>query len=127
MFASILAAVFLALLRANALSYVFVVGYILLSRVALPLETIMLPLYASDLFGKQDFAKHLGIFVSVNTAGYAVGAPILNACYDMVGSYAPALFVFAALMLINLVLLQFTVSKCHRMREAQIEAPSEQA
>ncbi len=123
MCAAVIAAIALSLV--NASSYALAIIYIVISRFAFPLETIMLPLYASDLFGKQDFAKVLGIFVSVNTAGYAVGAPILNACYDVVGSYAPALFVFSGLMVGNLILIQFIISKCHRTRNAPIEAPIE--
>ncbi len=52
--------------------------------------------------------------------------PKFRACYDAMGSYAPALFVFAALMVGNLLVLQFSITKSHRMREAEIPAPSEQ-
>ncbi|MBQ4323308.1 MAG: hypothetical protein IJC19_05155, partial [Clostridia bacterium] len=90
------------------------VTYVVFGQLALPLETIMLPIYAADLFGRASYAKMLGIFVSVNTAGYALGAPILNLCYDMFNSYTPALFLTGFLMLGNLVLLQFLISAGHR-------------
>ena len=115
----------IALSLVNASSYALAIIYIVISRFAFPLETIILPLYASDLFGKQDFAKILGIFVSVNTAGYAVGAPILNACYDAIGSYAPALFVFSGLMVGNLILIQFVISKSRKARLAENKAAIE--
>ena len=50
-------------------------AYGILSALALPLETIMLPLIAQDLFQGPQYNKMLGIIVSVNTAGYAVGTP----------------------------------------------------
>ena len=62
-------------------------AYGVLSPFALPLETIMLPIYASEFSEEKSFNKILGIFVSLNTAGYAVGAPVANLCYDITGSY----------------------------------------
>ncbi|MBE6591219.1 MAG: MFS transporter [Ruminococcaceae bacterium] len=72
---------------------------------ALPLETVMLPIYARELFGEKYFNTALGIIASVNTAGYAVGGPIANACFDILGSYDIILFVFCALMLVALIAL----------------------
>lgn len=73
--------------------------YAALAALALPLETVMLPLIAGDLFGEREFAKMLGIFVSVNTAGYAVGPLITNLCFDMVGTYRPVFLIYSAVMI----------------------------
>ena len=70
----------------------------------------MLPIYAADLFGRKSYAKILGIFVSVNTAGYAVGSPLMNLSYDIFGSYKPALILVASLMVVVFIILQFVVS-----------------
>ena len=72
--------------------------YAVLAALALPLETVMLPLIAADLFGEREFAKLLGIFVSVNTAGYAVGPLLTNLCFDMVGTYRPVFLTYSVLM-----------------------------
>lgn len=114
MIAAMIGACSLAALRNDGLGYVLTVTYVVISRFGLPLETVMLPLYASDLFGRKDFPKILGIFVSINVTGYAVGAPILNLCYDFIGSYAPALYVFAALMLGNFIMMQILIGKEHK-------------
>lgn len=111
---AIIASFLLALIQNNDLGFILAVTYVVFGQLALPLETIMLPIYAADLFGRASYAKMLGIFVSVNTAGYALGAPILNLCYDMFNSYTPALFLTGFLMLGNLVLLQFLISAGHR-------------
>ena len=116
---AVIAACCLAVLKNDSMGYVLAVIYVIISRFALPLETVMLPLYASDLFGRKDFAKVLGIFVSANVTGYALGAPILNLCYDKIGTYAPALYVFAALMLGNLIMTQTVVKRAHRAKAAQ--------
>ena len=114
MTASVIAACCLAVLKNDGIGYILAVVYVIIARFALPLETVMLPLYASDLFGQKDFAKVLGIFVSANVTGYAVGGPILNLCYDKIGTYAPALFVFAALMFGNLIMTQIVVRQEHK-------------
>ena len=74
----------------------------------------MLPIYAADLFGEQSFAKVMGLFVSVNTAGYAVGAPLMNLCYDISGSYVPALIAVGIVMSVVFVLLQIVITQAHR-------------
>ena len=84
--------------------------YSIFSSLALPLETIMLPIYAGDLFGAKSYDKILGIFVSVNMAGYAVGEPVLNIVYDLIGTYEPALFALCGLMFVITIALQFVIT-----------------
>jgi len=93
--------------------------YTAFSALALPLETIMLPIYARELFGEKRFNEALGIFVSVNTAGYATGAPLSNLCYDLFGNYNACLYISMGLMAMALVLVHIiiTVSKKHKDAE----------
>lgn len=106
----------LSLLTNSFWGKVLAMCYGIFSSLALPLETIMLPIYAGDLFGQKSFDKVLGIFVSVNTAGYAVGAPVINLCYDMFGSYQVG-FVFCGLLMIGVIIaLQFVIKTCHRQQ-----------
>lgn len=74
------------------------IAYAVLSSLALPLETVMLPLIAGDLFGEKEYSKLLGIFVSVNTAGYALGPLISNLCFDAIGTYKPVFWAYAGIM-----------------------------
>jgi len=104
----------LALIKGNSLGFILAIVYTVISQYALPLETIMLPIYASDLFGKESYPKILGLFVSVNTAGYAVGAPLMNLCYDIFDSYVPALLLVGGIMIGVLVLLQFVITAAHK-------------
>ena len=75
------------------------VFYGIFSAMGMPLETIMLPLITSDLFGECSFEKLLGIMISVNTAGYALSTPLTNLCFDLLGTYVPALILLAVLMI----------------------------
>ncbi len=111
---AILTTFLLACIQGNEVGFVLAVIFTALSPFAMPLETVMLPLYASDLFGKAAYTQILGILVSVNVAGYALGAPFMNLSYDLLGSYVPALVAVGVIMLLVLVLLQFVISAAHR-------------
>lgn len=90
--------------------------YSIFSALALPLETIMLPIFAGDLFGDRAYEQVLGIFVAVNVLGYAIGTPAVNLCYDALGTYKPALITCAILMLIVTFSMQTVISKAHKLR-----------
>ncbi len=92
--------------------------YGIFSSLALPLETIMLPIFASDLFGERSFNKIMGLFVSVNTAGYAVGTPLVNWVFDAFGSYRPILLISAAIMFAVTISFQFVLTSAYRTRRA---------
>ena len=87
-----------------------------LSAIALPLETIIIPLYASDLFGEKSYSKMLGVFISASTAGCALGSPIMNMCYDALGSYITPFIVCMVIMAVVVVLLQYVITMAHRER-----------
>lgn len=95
-------------------------AHVLLS-VAMPLETIMLPLISAELFGKKDYARIMGLVVSVNTAGYAVGPWLTNLGYDLTGSYRVILLILAGVMAAITLGFQFTLILSQRDRRA-IEA-----
>ena len=99
-------------------SNTFMAGfYSCLSPFALPLETIMLPLIAKDLFGYHSYSQIMGLVVSINTLGYATGAPLMNLMYDLTGTYRPTMLVMAGLMVIVLITMQFAITAAHRERE----------
>ena len=85
---------------------------------ALPLETIMLPLIARDLFGKRDYAKVMGIFVSVNTFGYATGNPLMNLYFDLTGTYRPMMLILGGVMLATAFTMQMAITAAHKIRRA---------
>ena len=111
---AILSVFCLAFIKNDSLGFTLAIVYTVISQFSLPLETIMLPLYASDLFGQKSYVTVLGIFVSVNVFGYAVGAPLMNLCYDIFGSYVPALILVGVIMSAVFVLLQVVITLAHR-------------
>ena len=96
--------------------------YAVLAGIALPLETVMLPIYANDLFGDKSFNKVLGIFVSVNQVGYALGAPLLNLLYDWLRSYNVALILCACLVLFIVITLQFVITSAQKVKKQVVQS-----
>ena len=101
----------LAFIQPNLSGRIMAVIFALLYAVALPLETLAIPLIVNDLFGDASFHKIMGIFIAMNYAGYALGAPIINLCYDKLGSYKPAFLLYAIFMLITLFLFQWVLKR----------------
>ena len=108
---------FLTMMNNSMLGMIIAMIYVIFSALALPLETIMLPIYAGDLFGEKSFDKILGIFVSLNTAGYALGTPVINLCYDVFGSYNAGFVTGGIIMLIVTVCMQIVISAAQKQRE----------
>ncbi len=106
----------LSIITDSALGMAIAIIYSVFSAFALPLETIMLPIYAADLFGEASYEKILGLFVSVNVLGYAFGVPIVNLCYDLIGTYKPILIVTSVIMLIVTAVMQYVVTVANRER-----------
>ena len=78
----------------------------------------MLPLIASEIFGRKAYGQLIGQIVAVNNFGYAVGSPLMNVCYDIFGTYTGVMTAMAILMVIVAVLMQFVINAAHRERAA---------
>ena len=89
----------------------------ILTSFALPLETIMLPLIATELFGRKSYATLMGLTVSFNTLGYAVGTPLMNLCYDLTGTYSNVMLAMCGVMVVVAIVMQSVISAAHRERE----------
>ena len=76
----------------------------------------MLPIFANDLFGDKSYEKVMGIFVSVNTAGFAAGTPVMNWCFDTFGTYKPAFCACAGIMAVVMVVFQFVLSAADKRK-----------
>ena len=106
----------LLFMKNNVSGMVLAMAYGVLAGLALPLETVMLPIYANDLFGDKSFSKVLSIYVSFNQIGYALGASVINLFYDFTGSYNLSFIICIALMVAILTVLQFVITSAHKER-----------
>jgi len=84
----------------------------------LPLETIMLPIYANDLFGEKAYNKMLGLVVSTNIAGYALGSPLASLSRDITGSYNFSFWLGVGIMFVLIILIQFVINASNKEKKA---------
>lgn len=80
-----------------------------LTTVAAPLETVMIPLITNDLVGSAAYNKVLGVFMAMNSLGLCLGAPLADFYYDVFGTYKPCFWFFACLMAAVVVGYQFVL------------------
>lgn len=123
--AAVIATVLLTLTNATATGMALAAAFAVMVALALPLETIMLSLFAAELFGNRAFPKTMGIFAAVNTAGYAVGNPIANWVFDAFGSYNPIILTFGAIMLAVTIVFQFILNSAYKDRKIILAAVEE--
>ena len=122
LFSSFLSLAGLVMVSNTPIGLVIAFIRIIFSSIALPLETVMLPLLASELFGDKSFAKILGMFTAASTAGFALGAPFANFCYDVFGNYNFAFISFAVIMLFVTVTMQFVVRSANRDKKIILDS-----
>ena len=118
---SFLSLIGLVLIDNSSVGRVIAMVRVVFYAIAMPLETVMLPLFASELFGNKCFIKTVGLFTAASTAGFALGSPFANLCFDIFGDYNFAFIVFACLMLFVTVTMQLVLTKAHRDRKIILE------
>jgi MFS family permease len=96
---------------------VLAMTYGIFSSLMLPLETVMLPIYANDLFGEKSFGKIIGLLSTACYAGIALGSPLTNLCFDVLGSYKLSLLLCAGLMAVSIILLQFVINSVNKVKK----------
>ena len=88
------------------------------SSLALPLETVMIPLLTNDLFGTASYNKVLGVFTAMNSLGLCLGTPIGNLYFDITGTYIPCFWFFCVLMLVVTIGCQFVIRTAYKDKNA---------
>ncbi|MBO7345347.1 MAG: MFS transporter [Clostridia bacterium] len=114
---SIIVMVCLAIVTNSFEGKVLAMVYGIFSSLALPLETVMLSIYANDLFGEKSFSNAIGIITSTTTAGIATGSYFTNLSFDLLGSYKLSLLICAGIMAIVFVMLQFVINSVKKERK----------
>lgn len=91
--------------------------YALVSAFGMPIETIMMPLLARDMYGVRSYAKIMGVIVGVVQIGMCVGSIITNAWFDYYGSYRGIFIIFAIATVIITVIINFLITDAHADRK----------
>ena len=93
----------------------------ILSSIALPLETVMIPLLANDLFGSASYTKVLGVFMAMNSLGLCLGSPMGELIRKIAGDYRPCFWIFSATLVIIIVSYQFVINAANKHKNAILE------
>lgn len=117
-FAAIAAFVMKAVLENSMLGMVLAMIATVLSALAIPMETVIIPLLSNDLFGSASYHKVLGIFMAMNSLGLCLGAPLGDLYFDVYGTYKPCFWFFAVLMLAVVVGYRFVIRAAYEDKKA---------
>ncbi len=85
-----------------------------LTSLAVPLETVMIPLLSNDLFGSTSYHRVLGVFMAMNSLGLCLGSPLGDIYHDIFGTYVPCFWFFFVLMIIIAVGWQFVIRSANK-------------
>ena len=115
-----------ATLKNSSVGMVCAMAATVLGTIALPLETVMIPLISNDLFGTASYDKVLGIFYSANSLGLCLGSPLCDLYRDLTGgSYVACYWFFTALMVVVTIGFQFVIHAAHKDKQRILETLEE--
>ncbi len=111
-----LSLVLMCVLDTSATGRVFAMIAGILTGIALPLETILIPIYIGEMFGDKDFSRIVGIFEALTNAGFALGIPLMNLAFDFYGSYNNSFIISAVCMAAVFVVLNLVLNSARRLK-----------
>ena len=106
------------LLTNSTIGMVMAMTATVLSSIALPLETVIIPLMTNDLFGSASYTKVLGIFMAMNSLGLCLGSPTGELFRKLWGSYVPCFWFFGVVMVAVIVAFQFVLRAANKQKNA---------
>ena len=90
--AALVMVILLCLVSGSVTGRVLAMVYALMAGMAVPWQTVLLPLMAGGIYCDRDYGKVLGVFTAANSLGFVLGNTIANFCFDLFGTYNPVLF-----------------------------------
>ena len=95
--------------------------------VAFSVQTVMLPLVCTKMFGPKDFPKLFSYATMGNAFIGSMGIAINGAIFDAAGSYYPALIFVSACGIVAFLMLMFGMWRAHRVGFDREETAAEAA
>lgn len=113
---------FAYLLKANmtnsTVGMVMAMTATVLGTIAMPLETVMIPLISNDLFGTASYAKVMGILYAANSLGLCLGSPLCDMYRELAGgSYRACYWFFTGLMVLVTIGFQLVIRAAYKDKE----------
>ena len=98
----------------TTLGKVCAMGALVFSQLALPIETVMIPLISADMFGNNALVNVMGVFVACKSAGSCIDAPLCNLVFDLTCSYIPIYVFFTVMMVAVSVAIQLVINMAYK-------------
>ena len=92
--------------------------------VAFSIQTVMLPLVCTKMFGPKDFPKLFSYATMGNALIGSMGIAINGVIFDAAGSYYPALVFVSACAIVAFLMLMFGMWRAHKVGFDKEEAPA---
>ena len=117
--ATLLCLLLFAMLTNSTLGKVMAMTAMILQALALPIETVMIPLMSNDLFGAASYDKVLGVLYAMNSLGLCLGSPVgeLFREFSKAGTYVPCFWFFSVLIVGVMISYFFVVRAAYRDKE----------
>ena len=106
----------------SSIGLVMAVVATVMSSIALPLETVMIPLMANDLFGSASYSKVLGIFMAMNSLGLCLGSPLGELFRNLAGDYRACFWFFSVVLIFVIFGFQFVLRSAQKQKDAILAA-----
>ena len=110
------------MLTNSPIGLVFAVVATVLSNIAMPLETVRIPLMTNDLFGSASYSKVLGILMAMNSLGLCLGSPLGEFLRRIAGSYRSCFWLFSIVLVVVIVTFQFVLRAANKQKDAILAA-----
>jgi len=110
------------LMNNSALGLVLAMASVICCNLAMPLQTVILPLLSNDLFGYASFDKVLGIFLSANSLGLCLGTPMGELLRKLTGTYRICFWLFNIVLVVVIIAYQFILKVANKEKAAVLAA-----
>ncbi len=119
-FAGIIARTLPYFVTATATGKMLTIAYSILASLNGPIETVLLPIIALDMFGERSFNKTVGIITAITTAGQTLGSPLLSISYDITKSYNISFVISGILSVVVLIIMNYALLSSKKDKAKQL-------
>lgn len=88
-----------------------------LSSIATPIQTVMLPILALAIFGQNNYDRVLGLLVTVTAVGQALCGPVVNLSFDLLGSYEISFILSTVASVVILIVINYAMIASKKEKE----------
>ncbi len=117
---SVFARIIPVFITPSALGKALTLAYSFLISLSGPVETVLLPIIALDVFGEKSFDKTVGVITAITTAGQTLGSPLLSISYDVTKSYNISFIISTVVSVVVFVIMNCALMSSKKDKSKQL-------